>query len=553
MLQRAVAAWIAGGVLAGALAASTAQPTGGDFIRFRDVADTAALKARLENHPTPQKHLIETVPGGVAAFDYNNDGRIDIYLTNGASIPGLDKRSPAFWNRLYRNDGGMRFADVTEEAGVSGAGYSMGVAVADFDNDGYADLFVAGVDRNILYRNTGRSTFEDVTARAGIKSTGWAVGAGWFDFDADGLLDLLVVNYVRWSPADDRFCGDRARNIRVYCDPKYFDGLANTLYHNRGNGTFEDVTQRSGLSRHVGKGMAVAFADYDADGRIDAFVSNDKVPNFLFRNRGDGTFEELGLLAGVALPAFGKPVSSMGVDFRDYDNDGRPDLLVTALTRETFPLFRNSGKGLFDDATHASGLAALTSARSGWGVALADLDNDGWKDLFTANGHVNDEIERFEAAEYKQANSVFRNLGNGRFADESAHVGASFQTRRAHRGTAVADFNGDGKLDVVVTALGEAPELWENVSRGENNWIILDLQGVRSNRDGIGARIRIGKQTNIMTTAVGYASSSRVGVHFGLETLRTVDRIEITWPSGTEQVVEKVAANQILRIREASR
>jgi len=277
------------------------------------------------------------------------------------------------------------------------------------------------------------------------------------------------------------------------------------------------------------------------------------VPNFLFHNRRNGTFEEVGLLAGVAVPANGRPVSGMGVDFRDYDNDGRPDLLVTALTRETFPLFRNAGKGVFDDATHASGLAALTGGRSGWGVALADFDNDGWKDLFTANGHVNDEIERFESAEYRQANSVFRNLGNGRFQDVSARAGASFQTRRAHRGSAVADFNGDGKLDVVVTALGDVPELWENVCRGENNWIILDLQGVRSNRDGIGARIRIGKQTNIMTTAVGYASSSRAGVHFGLGTLRTVDRIEITWPSGTEQVVEKVAANQILRVREASR
>ncbi|MDA2925304.1 CRTAC1 family protein, partial [Acidobacteria bacterium AH-259-L09] len=437
-----------------------------------------------------------------------------------------------------------------EKTGVAGAGYSMGAAAGDYDNDGNVDLFVAGVYRNILYRNTGKGTFEDVTAKAGITSPMWSVAAGWFDFDKDGWLDLFVVNYAEWTLAFDRFCGDRARNVRVYCHPKYFQGLPNTLYRNRGDGTFEDVSAQAGVLQHVGRGMSFAFADYDQDGFVDAFVTNDNLPNFLFRNRGDGTFEEIGLLTGTALLDHGKPVASMGVDFRDYDNDGLPDINVTALTGETFPLFHNEGKGFFRDATYSSRLGILSARWSGWSNGLFDFNNNGWKDLFTANSHVNDRIEHFEATEYKQANSLFANLADGTFQDVSTDVGKDFQAAKAHRGSAFADFNNDGKIDIVVTVLGEAAELWENVSPDANNWLILKLIGSKSNRDGIGARIRLGNQHNLMTTSVGYASSSHHGVHFGVGKAEKIDRIEILWPSGVVQVLKDVDANQVLTVRE---
>ena len=517
-------------------------------IRFRDVAASAGVHFVHRNSPTPRKHIIETMPGGVAIFDYNGDGRPDIYFTNGAAIPSLEKESPQYFNRLYRNDGGMKFTDVTEEAGVAGAGYSMGVAAADFDNDGHVDLFVAGVNRNILYRNLGNGKFEDVTVKAGITSDQWAVAAGWFDYDNDGKLDLLVVHYAKWSPAYDRYCGDSSRNLRIYCHPKYFEGLPSTLYHNLGGGKFEDVSKKSGIGQSAGRGMSVAFADYDGDGFMDAFVTNDNMPNFLFHNKGDGTFEETALLAGVALKDDGRPVASMGVDFRDYNNDGLPDIAVTALAGETFPLFKNVGKGAFTEATYASKLGSLTIRHTGWGIGLFDFDNDGWKDLFTANSHVNDLVEMFEPARYKEPNAVFRNLGNGTFADESAASGQDVV--RVHRGSAFADLNGDGKIDAVVSCLEEPAEIWENISPDGNNWIILKLVGVRSNRDGIGARIRIGNQYNQMTSAVSYASSSHAGVHFGLAKLAKIPRIEIRWPSGVVQTLADVKANQTLTVRE---
>jgi len=520
-------------------------------IRFREIASQAGLNFVLQNNPTPRKHMIETMPGGVAAFDYNGDGLTDIFFTNGASIPSFEKDSPKFFNRLYRNDGGMKFTDVTRETGVAGAGYSMGAAAADYDNDGYTDLFVAGVYRNTLYRNLGNGRFEDVTKAAGIKSDKWSVAAGWFDYDNDGWLDLFVVNYAHWTPDFDRFCGDRDRNLRVYCHPKYFEGLSNTLYRNRRDGTFEDVTVKAGIAAHIGRGMSVAFADYDNDGLMDVFVSNDNLPNFLFHNRGDGTFEEVGLQAGVALTNNGLPVASMGADFRDYDNDGLPDLNVTALAGETFPLFKNLGKGLFQDATHQSRLGVLTSTRSGWSNGFFDFNNNGWKDLFTANSDVNDLIDLFQSTHYKQPNSLFANLGNGTFEDVSVEAG--FTLSRAHRGSAFADLNNDGKIDVVVSALGEPTELWQNVSPDVNHWLILKLIGTRSNRDGIGAKIQLGNQFNHMTTAVGYASSSSAGVHFGCGKLDKVERIEIRWPSGVVQVLRTVRTNQVLEVHEPSK
>jgi len=518
-------------------------------IRFENVTETAGLTFVLDQHPTPEKNMVETMAGGLAVFDYDGDGRPDIFFTNGAPIPALHKETPGDWNRLFRNMGGMRFTDVTESAAVRGDAYSTGASAADYDNDGHIDLFVAGVQRNQLLRNTGNGRFEDVTAKAGIASYKWSVAAGWFDFDNDGWLDLFIVNYVDWTPEANKFCGDRAKDLRVYCHPKQYGGLANALYRNRHDGTFEDVSARSGIAKYIGKGMSVAFADYDGDGFMDAFVTNDAVPDFLFHNRRDGTFEEMGLLAGVSVPASGRPVSSMGVDFRDYDNDGRPDIALTALTGETFPLFRNEKAGFFRDVTYESGLGPATVRLSGWGAVLADLDNDGFKDLITANSHANDRIDAFEATTYRQTNAVFRNV-NGRFENVSSRAGPDFSVPRANRGIGIGDFDGDGRLDVVVTVLGGPPQLLHNVSSPDNSWIGLRLAGQASNRDGIGALARAGSQTDHMTTSVGYASSSDYGIHFGLGKAKNLDRVEVAWPSGVKQMLEHVPINRVVSVTE---
>lgn len=528
-----------------------AQPTPKlDPIQFRNVAPSGGVNFTLENDPTPEKRLVETMAGGVAAFDYDGDGLTDIYFTNGAALPSLEKTSPKYWNRLYRNLGDFHFQDVTEKAGVAGAGYSMGAAAADYDNDGHADLFVTGVGRNILYHNRGDGTFEDVTAHSGIKSSPWSIGAAWFDYDNDGLLDLFVVNYLKWSPNSEPYCGDASRQLRVYCSPRVYDGLSNTLYHNEGNGKFKDVSQESGIAAFIGKGMGVAIGDYDGDGLMDIFVTNDKMRNFLFHNLGHGKFEEVGMQAGVALLDTGNPISGMGADFRDYDNDGLPDIAFSALAGETFPLFRNLGRGLFEDVTYSSNMALDSRVYSGFGLGMFDFNNDGWKDIFTANSHVNDRVELYEATPYKLHNSVFLNRGNGTFQDVSDTAGQDFLTPRAHRGAAFADFNNDGRIDAIVTSLGDAPELWQNVTAGENSWLIFKLEGTRSNRDGIGAQIRVDGQSNHMTSALSYASSSNFGVHFGIGKLKQAKKIEIRWPSGRKQVLTNVPTNQVLRVRE---
>jgi hypothetical protein len=555
MLQRQIPRFLGVVAVSAALAcayAATAADGAAGPIRFENVTAPSGLTFVLDQHATPDKNMVETMAGGVAVFDYDGDGLADIYFANGAGIPSLRKENPGHWNRLFRNVGEFRFRDVTAEAGVAGESYATGAAAADYDNDGHVDLFVAGVERNQLFRNLGNGRFEDVTARAGIGSYRWSVAAGWLDYDNDGRLDLFVVNYVDWTPATNRFCGDRARNLRVYCHPKHYTGLPNGLFRNRGDGTFEDVSAASGIGKHVGKGMSVAFADYDADGFTDVFVTNDAVPDFLFRNRGNGTFEEVGLLAGVAVPAHGRPVSSMGVDFRDFDNDGRPDLNVTALTGETFPLFKNENGSFFRDVTYGSGLGAASIKLSGWGNAFADLDNDGYKDLATANSHANDRIEEFESASYRQPNAIFRNV-NGRFEDVSSGAGADFSQARANRGLGVGDFDNDGRLDLVITVLGDRAQLLRNVSEGANGWLVLRLAGRSSNRGGLGARVQAGSQWNHMTTSIGYASSSDYGVHFGLGQATAVPRVEITWPSGVKQVLADVKANTIVRVEEPSR
>ncbi len=521
-----------------------------DPIRFRNVARAAGIDFVLDNYMTEEKHMIETMPGGVATLDYNNDGLLDIYFTNGSVTPSMRKESPRFWNRLYRNDGKWKFTDVTEEAGVQGEGYSMGVAVADYDNDGDVDIFVAGVFHNLLFRNEGNGRFTEVAAQSGIKSNLWSVAAGWFDFDNDSYLDLFVVNYVEWTLNWKRFCGDPTGKIRVYCHPKYFEGLPNQLYRNRGDGTFEDVSEQSGIGKHVSRGMSVSFEDYDRNGFLDAFVTNDKNPNFLFHNNGDGTFEEVALLAGVALREHGRPVSSMGGEFKDYDNDGLPDLWVTALDWETFPLFKNQGGGMFEDATYVSGAAKATIKRSAWSLGMFDFNNDGWKDLFTANAHANHRIELWESTDYRQANTILANQKDGTFEDVSDLIGEDWKVPRAHRGSACGDFDHDGRMDIVVTSIADETELWENISPESNHWIVFRLQGTRSNRDGIGATIRLLDQYNMMTTAVGYASSSYTGVHFGLGKVNRLDRVEIRWPSGVVQVLQDLAVDRTVQVVE---
>jgi hypothetical protein len=531
--------------LAVAVQVVSAQP-----VKFRNVARAAGTEFVVENHPTERKHLVETMAGGVAAFDYDGDGLTDIYFTNGASLPSLEKNDPKYRNRLYRNEGGMKFREVTKEAGLEGTGYSIAAAAADFDNDGDTDLFVGGVRENRLYRNDGKGRFSDVTAAAAIASGLWCEGAVWFDYDRDGKLDLFVVNYLQWTPEFNTYCGSEQRGIRAYCHPKLFKGLPNTLYRNKGDGTFEDVSKSSGIAAHTGKGMSASIADYDRDGHMDIFVTNDKVPNFLFRNKGDRTFEEVALMVGPAMRDSGQEISSMGADFRDYNNDGLPDIAFTALAGETFPLFLNTGKGMFRDAGQISAMAPLSHRRSGWSIGLVDLDNDGLKDIFTTNAHVNDTVASFEAAEYKLTNSVFVNAGNGVFKDATAGSGLEAEEPRAHRGCAFADFNRDGRIDAVVASLQGAAELWENVTPGGNSWLILQLRGKKSNRDGIGAEVRIGNQLNHMTSSVGYVSSSHFGVHFGTGKLARVEKVEIRWPSGTVQVLEGVETNRVLEVEE---
>ena len=480
---------------------------------------STVLPGRLEFSPSLEKHLIETMTGGVAAFDYDNDGFVDLFFANGAEQPSLRKTSAKYWNRLYRNNAGKGFVDVTASAGLQGEGFSMGVAAADFDNDGFTDLFVTGVNgASRLYRNRA-GVFLPVTLP---KLSGWAVAAGWFDYDNDGFADLFIVNYVVWDPAREPACGDV---VRTYCHPREYAGTTNQLLHNNRDGTFTDVSAASGLGKFIGKGMSVAFGDIDGDGFMDAFVTNDTVPNFLFRNRGDGGFDEIAVRAGVALNDDGRALSAMGVDFRDIDNDGRDDLFYTALTNETFPFLRNLGKLLFMDLTYASRIGAATATRSAWGAGIYDFDNDGRKDLFAAGGDVQTNAEVYSSRKSKQACQILWNEG-ARFRSQDIGEPA------LHRGAAFADFDNNGSIDIAVARLGESPVVFFNRAPTANHWI-----GFRTKT--LGVRVSIdGTQFNHATTSVGYASSSDPRVHFGLGTKSAVKEAIIRWPSGKVQKLE---------------
>ena len=534
---------------------STTEPSEESAITFEEDAEGVGFV--LSNGTTEDKPMPDSTLGGVALFDCDSDGLLDIYFTNGARFPDFKKESPAYYNRLYRNLGERTFEDRTSEASVAGRGYSMGVAAADYDNDGWTDLYVSGVDRNTLFRNLGDCRFEDVTERAGVdlqRADGkpWSVAAAWLDYNADGHLDLFVVNYVDWSWAKNRVCGDPGR--RLSCSPAHYAGLPNALFRNRGDGTFEDASRATGVAEHVGKGMSAAIADYDGDGFQDVFVTNDSVRNFLFRNVNGKRFEEVAVEAGVAFTGDGIPVSSMGLDFRDLNGDGLPDVIYTALSNETFPLFVNQGNGSFADATYASKLGLEAYTKSGWSVGTFDFDNDGDKDLFTANSHVSENVELYRSVAYRMPNSVFKAMEDGTYRDVASGAGPALRRAAAHRGAAFGDLDNDGRVDVVVSAIGSEASVLFNESRG-GNWLMLDLKGAASNRTAIGAVVKLVEgsgrvQYNHVSTAVGYASASDRRVHFGLGPSRTVRAIEVRWPSGKVQVLENVEAGVILKITE---
>ena len=538
----------------------SASGADGSPIRFENVLQRSKIEFTLKNSVSPQRYTFETMVGGVALFDYDNDGRLDIFFTNGAAIPSLEKSSTAYWNRLFRNNGDGTFTDVTQKAGVQGIGYSMGVAAGDYDNDGFADLYVTGLNHNQLLHNNGDGTFTDVTDKAGVAGMvpkigkAWAVAAGWFDYNNDGRLDLFVTNYLNYNIANAKLCAQGG--LPAYCSPMEFIGTPNILYRNNGDGTFTDVSEQSGISKYVGKGMGMAFADYDGDGYTDIFVANDTFENYLFHNNGDGSFKNVALAAGVSYNAFGNAVAGMAADFKDIDNDGRPDIFETAMFGEGFPVYQNLGNGQFQDVTASSGLAALTSRSTAWGVGLFDFDNDGSKDLFTTNSDILDNSMQLAHRPYPQPNHVFRNKGGMKFEDVSAKAGASFQVPAAHRGAAFGDLNNDGKMDLVVTVMNGSPEIWMNRSDTRNHWLMLKLVGTKSNRDGLGTKVKIttslGSQYNAATTTVGYNSSSDKRVHFGLGSAAVVDSMELTWPSGIKQVVKNVKVDQILTVTESA-
>ena len=531
-------------------------------ITFEEIAGRAGVRFVTNSSPTPSRHQPETMPGGVALFDYDGDGYLDLYFVNGAEMPSLVKRGSQFRNRLYRNNGNLTFTDVTEKAGLGGAGYGIGVAVGDYDNDGRPDLYVTGITGNQLFHNNGDGTFTDVTARAGVAGGVydgkhmWSIAAAWVDYNNDGLLDLFVSDYCRWDPATEQACFANGQNgARIICDPRYCAPLPNLLYRNNGDGTFTDVSAQTGIAQHLGRGMGVAIADYDGDGYPDIFVANDNAANQLFHNMHGERFEEVALDAGVALGEDGTVLSGMGADFRDVRNAGLPDIWMTAIEKQTFPFYRNGGQGRFAVRTSAAGLGMDTFEMSGWGNGIADFDNDGWKDLFVARANVDENVHAFSPRTFEEPNALFRNLGNGKFQNVSATAGPGFQAAAGHRGAAFGDLDNDGRIDAVVTVLNGPAKIFHNTTQNGNHWILLRLRGVASNRMGIGAKIRVttadgAVQYDHVTTSVGYASSSDSRAHFGLGANTAAKEIEVTWPSGARQVLTDVAADRVVTVVE---
>ena len=535
-------------------------------VQFADVTQTARVDFKHENSATSNKYLPETMGGGVALLDYDNDGRLDMFFTNGAKIddPAPDGKRPdksdrKFWNRLYHQNGDGTFVDVTEKARLTGMPrnhYGMGAAVGDYDNDGFQDLYLTGYGGNTLYDNNGDGTFTDVTNNAGVAAGGWSASAGFFDYDNDGKLDLFVTRYLDWSFQNNRHCGEKKPGYRAYCHPDNFDGVANVLYHNNGDGTFTDVSSKAGIADPRGKGLGVAFADYDQDGFVDVYVANDSVQSFLYHNNGNGTFTEVGLLAGVGFNEDGKTFAGMGVDFADYDNDGHPDVVVTDLSNERYRLFRQNGDGSFRDVTNMSGVGAATLLFSGWGTRFFDYDNDGWKDLFVAQGHVMDTIEKTAPnLTYLQPPLLLRNE-SGRFV--RVFPGEVFRTDWAGRGAAFGDLDNDGDIDVVVANVGQKALVLRNDGGNHRNWLGIRTVGKTSNRDGIGCRVKVVSTSGLIqyvtvNTSASYLSASDKRLLVGLGDEPTARLVEIRWPSGVVQKFEHVKSRQTLVATEPAR
>ena len=522
---------------------------------------TAAAGARFQHvaSHTSKKYLLETMGSGVALFDYDNDGRLDIFFVNGAPISDPtpkgtipQKAGAKYWNRLLHQKSDGSFEDVTEKAGLQGVGYGMGVAVGDYDNDGFDDLYVTAYGGNRLYHNNGDGTFTDVTEKAGVGGNGWSTSGAWIDIDNDGLLDLVVLRYVVWD-FDDIYCGEHREGYRAYCHPDYFRAVAPLVFHNDGTGHFTDITQKSGMAK-PGKGLGITLADYDRDGRADLFIANDSMPEFLYHNEGNGHFIETALMAGVAVDVNGRTFAGMGTEFVDYNNDGRPDIFVDDLANQMYAIFQNNGDGTFTYATYDTDLGRISMLHSGWGVRFLDYDNDGWKDLIIAQGHDLDTIQlSYPQLRYREPLMLLRNDGK-RFVDVSSESGSIFQQAWAGRGLATGDLDNDGRIDVVVTTNDGPAYVVRNETDTHNHWLTLNLVGHCSNRDAIGAEVKVttsqGTQYATVSTAASYLSSSDKRVHFGLGTDSVAQSIEIHWPSGIVQTLKNVAADRILQVDE---
>lgn len=529
--------------------ASATQP-----VVFQDITKQAGIHFQHINGATPEKYMPETMGSGALFFDYNNDGWVDIFLVNGGSLVDaqLSRRARS---ALYRNNGDGTFTDVTAQSGIENHGYGMGACAADYDNDGWVDLYLTNFGKNTLYHNNGDGTFTDVTEKAGVGLSSWSTSCAFGDVDNDGFVDLFVTNYVDFGLNNNKYCGDHIHNIRAYCHPNVYNGLPNVLYRNNGDGTFADITRKAGLYTTAGKGMGVVFGDYNNDGWIDIYVANDSVPNFLYRNRGDGTFEEVGMWAGVAVGSEGRPKAGMGTDMGDYANDGLLDIVVTNLDMETHSLYRNIGQGMFADVTFESGVGEASMPFVGFGVAFLDYDNDGKLDVVVANGNVLDNASNFrDHATYAQRKLLFHNEGKGTFKEVGLSSGPGFALEKVGRGLAVGDIDNDGHLDLLITNNGQTADLLHNDGGSRNNALLVRTIGTKSNRDGIGARLKltVGSTSQMAEVKAGssYLSQSDMRVHFGLGRASRIDRLELRWPSGTVDVLNNLEVNQILTVLE---